>query len=149
MSLLLSYYKNLLINTSCGNYHGVVIKAKPLFILTLIESIGEGLWLGNALRFIPASVEGLYANLCQKYDPTRIPTRIGMPFFHLNKEPYYNLKFKDGVVAPKQAESPSSRFLRDNIDYAYLDPGLWDLLQDPKAREELKEAVINHFFSTK
>lgn len=37
-------------------------------------------------------------------------------------------------------------YIRDNVDYAYLDNALWDLLQDPKYRMKYRTAIIEHFF---
>lgn len=147
MGLLLSYYKTILNQTSCGNSRGVKVLAKPLFILALIESIERGKFIGNKLTFIPKEVEEIYKEICVRYNGYRKATHIELPFFHLNKEPYFHLKFVSGIIPPPQAQSPSRAYLRDNIEYAYLDPNLWDLLQDSASREELKTALIDHFFS--
>lgn len=72
-------------------------------------------------------------------------TPFNMPFFHLNAEEYYHIKWKTKNEKPCQAQSPSSKYLRENIDYAYLDPELWDLLQDPLVRDEFRKAIINHY----
>lgn len=52
------------------------------------------------------------------------------------------------MIPPRQAESPSGKFLAENVDYAYLDDTLWELLQDKSVREEYKEAIITHFLKT-
>lgn len=149
MNLLLNTYKTALLQTSCGNSHGVKIKAKPLFLIALIEAIGKGIIIGNKLCFIPEQFEHLYISLCKELEPSKKHTPIQLPFFHLNKEPYYTIKFRNGIVPPKQALSPSRKYLRENVEYSYLDPNLWDLLRDPIVREELKQNIIDWFILNK
>ena len=50
-----------------------------------------------------------------------------------------------GLFPPRQTQSPSGKFLTENVDYAYLDDTLWELLQDKDIREEYKEAIITHY----
>ena len=42
-------------------------------------------------------------------------------------------------------KAPSAKFIRDNIEYAYLDNALWDILQNPDTRDYLKEKIINAY----
>jgi putative restriction endonuclease len=63
----------------------------------------------------------------------------------LNAEEFYHIKWNAGVVPSRQAQSPSGKFLTENVDYAYLDDTLWELLQDKEIREEFKEAIITHY----
>lgn len=63
----------------------------------------------------------------------------------MNAEEFYHIKWNAGVVPPRQAQSPSGKFLTENVDYAYLDDTLWELLQDKEIREEYKEAIITHY----
>lgn len=43
----------------------------------------------------------------------------------------------------------SNGFLRENVKYAQFDNALWDLLQDPKCRQTLREVIIQNFLTTK
>ncbi|MBR1889816.1 MAG: hypothetical protein IJ816_04215, partial [Alloprevotella sp.] len=63
------------------------------------------------------------------------------------REPFYYLKWKSATKIPRQAITPSVKFLRENIEYACLDEGLWELLQDPETRNELRDAIIQHFIT--
>lgn len=148
MSLLSEYYKNELLSMKRGQKNGKKSNAKPLFFLALVQSIQNGEIIGNNFGY-EKNIENNYYNLCQSLEPTIKATLFFKPFYHSTADSFYHIKWKGGQIPDHNWHTPSPHFLRDNIDYAYLDPGLWDLLQDPKAREELKEAVINHFFSTK
>lgn len=149
MNLKVALYKTLLQQISRGNYRGTKINAKPLYMICLIDAISKGILLSNKIEFITDEIMSLYISICKEYEPEKKPTPIEMPYFHLNKEPFYSIKFKAGIKPPKQANSPSSKFLRENVEYAYLDSELWDLLLDPVYKEELRNALIKHYFSSK
>ena len=76
-------------------------------------------------------------------------TPFRMPYFHLNAEPYYHIKWKEKVVPPKQSTSPSNKCLANNVDYSYMDDELWRLLQSLDVRNELINTIINQFLNNK
>ena len=59
--------------------------------------------------------------------------------FYLGSEDFYFIKGK------KAHTTPSAKFLRENVEYACLDDDLWELMQDPETRNELRDAIIKHF----
>jgi predicted restriction endonuclease len=89
----------------------------------------------------------IYKNNYQKYAHSENTTPIYIPLFHLSSEDYWHIKWKDGYKPATHAHTPSAKYLRENIEYAYLDNALWDLLQDEKARTILRESIVNHFFN--
>ena len=156
MSLLSETYKTALLQTKRGNCRGVYSNAKPIYVLSLIDAIDEGCIIGNKITFDNEELVRLYSynynNPEHKEDMLRKSnmktTAFYMPFFHLNAEPYYHIKWLDGTEIPKQALSPSAKFLREHVDYAYLDDGLWELLQDADTRQEFRQAIINHYLTS-
>ena len=155
MSLLSDTYKVRILKTKRGHKNGVFSNAKPIMILAIIEAIDEGLLLGTCIHFPNNELQNLYATIYSRnytnegiYRANANKTPFNMPYFHLNAEDFYNIKWKPGVIPPRQAESPSGKFLAENVDYAYLDDTLWELLQDKSVREEYKEAIITHFLKT-
>ena len=40
-----------------------------------------------------------------------------------------------------------TKFVRENIEYAYLDNALWDLLQEPQIQQQLRETLVTHFLT--
>lgn len=153
MSLQSLTYKNTLLRTKRGNSHGVFSNAKPIYLISIIDGIGEGILVGNKIPFDCNQLVEIYTNNFKierdrgnaLYRVNSKTTPYNLPFFHLNAEPYYHIRWKDGVLPPKQALSPSSRFLRENVDYAYLDNELWNLLQVPETRYDIKNALIKKF----
>lgn len=156
MDLLRDTYRSLLIRTKRGNSRGVVKNAKPILVIAIIDAIEEGIILGNKIIFGDPQIKRIYENdfrSCSSNGGSLHRANIkvtpyNMPFFHLNAEPYYHIKWNDGVIPPEQAKSPSSLFLQDNVDYAYLDDDLWELLQDQEIRDEFRNLIINHFINT-
>lgn len=153
MSLHLLTYKDILLNTKRGNSHGVFSNAKPIYVISIIDGIGEGLLIGNNIPFNCKKLVEIYINNFKVeqdqgealYRANSKITPYNLPFFHLNAESYYHIKWKDGVIPPRQALSPSSKYLRENVDYAYLDNELWNLLQVPEIRYDIRTALIKKF----
>lgn len=148
-------YKNLILLTKRGNNCGIVSNAKPIFVLTIIDAISEGIIIGNRIMFDNSSFKELYKANYIKYENegkslfsnnVKI-TPYNMPYFHLNAESYYHIKWNGKVVPPKQAQSPSNKFLVENVEYSYIDDELWEMLQSSEMRTEFKNAILNHFFT--
>lgn len=144
MSLKVSYYENLILSTNRGYNKGIASNAKPLYLLAIFKGIEEGILLGNKIIF-DEIISTLYIEACQLFEPWRIPAKFYKPYFHLNSEPYYYIKWKNGVKIVNALQTPSAKFLRENVEYACLDDELWELLQDQDTRNELREAIIQHF----
>ena len=146
-------YRDILLKTKRGNNHGIFSNAKPIFVITIIDAIHEGLIIGNRIDFNNKDIENLYIVNYRSFSSSvhelyRVNTKVtpyNLPFFHLNAESYYHIKWKEGVVPPKQAQSPSSKYLKENIDYTYLDNELWELLQYPEIRYDFRNALIARF----
>lgn len=156
MNLITETYKNLVLQTKRGNSRGIFSNAKPAFLLAIIDAIEEGYIIGNKIMYENIGLKGLYNSDYRKYQcgegllykaNTRI-TPYCLPFFHLNAEPYYHIKWKEGVKPPIQAQSPSNKYLSNNVEYSYLDEELWELLQDHDFRLLLREAVVTKYFNT-
>lgn len=152
MSLDKLTYKTAILKTKRGNNLGVYSNAKPILLISLIEAIDEGIILGNKIIFDCKELEDLYKiNSTKNYNKDTVYktnnsiTPYRMPFFHLNAEPYFHIKWKEHVDIPRQAQSPSVKFLIESIDYAYFDEGLWKILQDREVREEFLSSIIEHF----
>ncbi len=145
MSLKFAYYRSILLETHRGNGHGVVSNAKPYLLLAIFRLIEDGIIIGNRILFDNSNLSEMYMSISKTYEPQKEVTPISKPYFHLNREPFYYLKWKSSAKIPKQANTPSAKFLRENVEYACLDDDLWELLQDPETRKELKEAIIRHF----
>lgn len=147
MNLKASYYKNCLISIHRGSAFGVPSNAKPLLLLAIIKGVEEGVIIGNQFKY-EDYLESFYKEQCKLYEPNRKAAPFYKPFFHSTSEKYYGIKWKGGQMPSHKWHTPSAKFLKENIEYAYLDDGLWELLQDQSTRNEFRELIVNYYLKT-
>ncbi len=69
------------------------------------------------------------------------PTDISNPFWHLQSDGFWHLQFAE---KSQEGTTPSKRWLKDKVSYAYFDESLWILLQNREWRIKLREYIIEH-----
>ena len=89
-------------------------------------------------------LESRYVMLMRKY--TRSSqfsnvTGIENPFWHLATDGFWTLQYR---IEPPNGNSPSKRWLKDNVEYAYFDESLWILLQNKVWRLKLRDYIVEH-----
>ena len=141
-----SYYKNVLSSIHRGWTKGRFSNAKPLYFLAITEGISMGKLLENKF-FYDDFLEALYLDSCHLYEPELKVAPFYRPFYHSNREEYYNILWKGGSVPAHTWHTPSAKFLREHVEYAFLDNKLWSLLQDSEIREALKQSVIKRYLA--
>lgn len=141
--LLFNFYKTAFLSINRGNHCGIVVNAKPLYYITIINQINKKEELiDNRIPF-SEKMNNAYIYTCKEYQPNTKPTLFFKPYYYSKSEPFYHLKYKK--EPPKTG--PSTKFVRENIEYAYLDNALWDLLQEPQVQQQLREALVTHFLT--
>ena len=107
MSLLSDTYKTTILKIKRGHNNGVVSNAKPILVLAIIEAIDEGILLGNKINFPNDNLQELYATIYSRnyssdgiYRANAKFTPFNLPYFHLNAEEFYHIKWNAGVVPP-------------------------------------------------
>ena len=60
MNLTAETYKDKLLLTKRGNNHGVFSNAKPIYVLSIIDAIAEGVIIGNKIQFGNGELEEIY-----------------------------------------------------------------------------------------
>ena len=130
------YYKNLLLCINQKRTDGKSNIAKPILLLSIMKLIEDGLIIGNQIRYDKTLVE-TYNKLFANY--AEVITEVQYPYYYMRNDHFYSLKGK------AEKKTPSAKYIRENIDYAYLDDGLWELLQDAETREEFKQLITEHY----
>jgi putative restriction endonuclease len=71
-----------------------------------------------------------------------------LPFFHLQSSGFWHLHAQPGreLVLTSSKSVGSFGHLRDVIAYVPVDAALWDLLMQPVAREEIRQALLVCYF---
>lgn len=144
MDLRLQLYSELILKITRGNYRGVFSNAKPIYLLSIIDSIPNLQFNKFTTEF--KLLKDLYSRNLAKYDP-RCKASFILPFFHLDTEPFYELVWKSTEKPNTHAHTPSAKYLREYLDHAKLDDDLWMLLQEEENRKYLRDCIINYYFA--
>ena len=138
-----AFYAKRIMNIRQAKIRGEVIMAKPVLLLALIDGISENVFVDNEFE-LSEWLESRYVMLMRKY--TRSSqfsnvTGIENPFWHLATDGFWTLQYR---IEPPNGNSPSKRWLKDNVEYAYFDESLWILLQNKVWRLKLRDYIVEH-----
>jgi putative restriction endonuclease len=136
-------YTKRIMNIRQAKIRGEVIVAKPVLLLAIIDGISNDLFKDN--RFLLTDwLELRYVMLMQQYMKSPQfdkPTDISNPFWHLQSDGFWHLQFgedsQDGVT-------PSKRWLKEKVTFAYFDDDLWLLLQNKNWRLKIRDYIVEH-----
>ena len=136
-----SFYTNRILNLRQAKIHGEVIVAKPVLLLALIDGIGQGIFKENKFvlnewfedRYLKLMVENTSHSQFDK------PSDIANPFWHLATDGFWHLHGKNVL---EMKTTPSIKWLKENVSYAYFDEDLWLLLQNQPWREKLRNFIV-------
>lgn len=134
--ILVSFYKDAFSALHCSVYRGKVNIAKPLLLLSILKLIGDDV---QSNRIEIYSIKEKYEELQKQYAAT---TPYQYPLYFLENEVFFHLKWKETRI---KTHTPSAKLIRENIEYAFLDNALWDLLQEQQMREYFQTLVVNNF----
>lgn len=139
ISIQVQIYHDILLSVKRGSYKGKPINAKPLLLLAALEAIEKQVVLENQFYF-SAELEDIYKEISSL---NNLPiTPFFKPFYYLSYDEFWHLKWKSVAYNERH---PSPNFLRSNIEYAYLDGALWDLLQDKETRDYFRKAIEDYY----
>lgn len=136
---LYDLYRIAFLSVKQKSTNGVTNAAKPALVIAVIEAIAAGEIKNNQIRF--QDIEARYISTLEKWQPEKTPLKY--PFYHMEGDGFWHLKWNG--EQPTKRISPSAKFLRENIDWAYSDNALWDLLQDEEARKGYIDAITKYF----
>lgn len=127
---------------------GIKKIAKPVLLLALIKGIESGVFTVNRIEYeaiaeIYESVFKQYADMAKQSEYTP-PFH---PFYHLHTSRFWHLN----PLTPHAAVSTSSAsaaWLHNNVDCAYIDQSLWNLLQQKDYRRRLAEFIVENNIKT-
>lgn len=137
--LILNYYVTELLSVKQAYVKNRHIIAKPILLISTFDAIEQDLLCNNRFEY-----DVLYDQYKSNMDYYGEITPMQYPFYFMSSDGFWHLKWKKEPIKKK---SPSAKFVRDNIEYAYFDNALWDLLQDPKNRQKLRETLVTHFLT--
>lgn len=115
------------------------IIAKPVFILSIIRLIDEGL---SVNKFSYEEIEGTYNNIFHQYllkaHQLKV-TPLCYPYYYLKSDKFWHLVW---TLAETKTEAPSAAWIKRNVKYACIDKELWILLSHEPYRQKMKQYII-------
>jgi len=122
---------------------------KPALLLSIIELLDRGVITRNEIPLsdeLVATFKRYFAVVRRENDQ---PT-IQNPFFHLCGDKFWRLVpavgereiYQEGATSG----APSVAELRHRVAYGKFDEDMWQLLSEPVARHQLREALISRYF---
>ena len=127
---------------------GIKKIAKAVMLLAVIKGIEDGTIRNNRIEYEP--IAEIYNAVFMKYanearqDEFTLPY---YPFYHLQSSDFWNLCFLSPNSISKPS-TPSAAWLRNNVEYAYLDPRLWAMLQRQEYRRRFAEFIVKEKIMT-
>lgn len=122
---------------------------KPALLLAVLEGVEEQTIRDNRIEITPELITAFKA-YCQLLSPglEYAANPFQLPFFHLQSTGFWHLHARPGrkLVLTSSKSVRSFGHLRDVIAYASIDSALWDLLAQPVAREEIRQALLVRYF---
>jgi len=141
----LKLYNDMLLSIKRGNGISGKSNAKPIFILSVIECVSLCKLRENIIMWNDENLLECYSSF-HRYFHEDNKSPMTVPFYHLGSSPFYHLVWKENRP-PIKGNTPSEKYLRDNLLYACLDDELWNLLVNADSRECLRKNIILRYFT--
>lgn len=138
-----AHYTERIMSIRQAKIRGEVIVAKPVLLLTIIDGMDAGVFMGNDF-LLNDWLESRYVMLMQQYmkgSQFDKPTDISNPFWHLQTDGFWHLHLTE---KPQEGVTPSKRWLKEKVTHAHLDDDLWLLLQNKVWRTKLRDYIVEH-----
>ncbi len=117
---------------------------KYILLLVVVELIQENYFKDNKI-FYEDELKNRFKKYLELYGSKGDSNRPHTPFFHLKSSEFWHLKAKPGRegILFSLPTVGSSKDILENIEYAYLDKSIYDLIIDPVKSKNIKEEIIS------
>jgi putative restriction endonuclease len=144
-SLIFAYHKEMLLSIKRAKLNGIFINAKPILLISIMDAYSLRTITDNKITISEQLID-LYHNNSKIYQPEIKQTPFYKPFFHLTSDGFWFFKLNEGYSFPDHAKTPSLKWQKEGIQYAYFSDSLYELVNNNLNRERLKEVIILQFF---
>ena len=138
-----AHYTKRIMSIRQAKIHGEVIVAKPVLLLAIIDGIDIGEFTANRFT-LNECLEKRYLTLMKQYTRNSQfpnPADISNPFWHLHSDGFWHLQC---IEEPQEGITPSKRWLKEKVSFAYFDDDLWLLLQNEVWRQKLRDYIVEY-----
>ncbi|MGK7923151.1 MAG: HNH endonuclease [Trichodesmium sp.] len=141
----LAYYCQRFSELKASQKLGSKAEYKPILILSVIDLITQGLINNNQINVSKELISTFNKNWdILSSGIYKGKNRLYLPFHFLESEGFWHIEYKNNSL--KRVPS-SIKKLKEEVEYASLDPELFELLQDQNSRKELIDILIATWFS--
>ena len=138
------HYTAAILRMRQAKVHGEAIVAKPVLLLALLEAMDEDVITNNRFH-IDEWLEEKYNTLMEKFTKNsqfEKITGIEKPFWHLETDEFWHLKIS--TLFHEKGVTPSKHWLKENVEYAYLDESLWIMLMHKEWRMNMRNFICEN-----
>lgn len=120
---------------------------KPILLLSVLDCFQDG-YINSEKIYITSQLIASFESNWLKLVRSNHIMNFALPFFHLSREPFWNLKEKEGCTLELTSRKSikSSKTLDSSIDYALIDKDLLSLFLQTEKREVLRKELLNNYF---
>lgn len=153
------YYSDCFSNLHTARARKLPAPHKPLLLLAVMDLVERGVITSNKIELSDALIRAFKANAKRFIGHSIVfNPNIGQPFYHLQYEPFWELR----EIAPFQtmgmAADPCSSYgnkkpvysikgLREHYRHAVIDKELFELMQNEDARAKLRTLLIGKYLT--
>lgn len=145
---LLKYLKKLT-HLNRASKDGEKAPHKPILLLSIIESIEAGDIRENRIEITAELIARFRDNWNRLVKSNIFQPNFSLPFYHMKSEGFWYLHTYVGkeIIVTSSSSIKSFAQLKESVEYAYFDDALFEILLQPKAREEIYQILITKYFN--
>lgn len=117
---------------------------KPFLLLSILDRIEQGAIQDNKVELTQDLTDTFFTYWNAIMGENKITT-IALPFFHMKSEPFWELRYRKGKS--KYKSSPSLGGLQDRVEFAVIEPALFDKMMNAVDRERIRHLLVSRYFS--
>jgi putative restriction endonuclease len=128
---------------------GALAPHKPILLLSVIEGISKGDIRENKVFITPELVATFKDYWHQLVVHSNFTSNFSLPFYHLKSDEFWQLQTLIGreIVLTSSNSIKSFSYLKQVVDFAFMDEDLWSLLSNQHTRKVLKQTLLSTYFS--
>lgn len=116
---------------------------KPFLILSILDGMDQG-WIASNKIFPNQDIVDGFFSYWDAIMGEDKSTTVALPYFHMGNESFWSLKYKPGKK--EFSYSPSWGSVKDRIEYAVIDPVLFEYLMTADGRMEARSFLTEQYF---
>ena len=143
----LAYYQSCFENLSVNKKGGHLAPHKPLLLLAVIDLVECGIIKSQQIELSEALITAFKLNETRfTRDIVHFKPNIGMPYYHMDYEPFWRLVPK---VPGKKPNTYAISTLRNLYKCAEIDYELFELMKIPSTAQQLRKILIDMYLANR